>query len=138
MLESYKRNKVVALVGEAGAGKDSFYESASRLASRRGLELLNFKFAGPLHEAARAICPEYTSYSTKDAVVDVDLGEVFLERCRGVAGVLMVGGVDLLNTEDAGFNSTDGITPLGGGHYAAPLRKFREERGTDGVRQTFG
>ena len=138
MLESYKRNKVVALVGEAGAGKDSFYESASRLASRRGLELLNFKFAGPLHEAARAICPEYTSYSTKDAVVDVHLGEVFLEWCRGVAGVLNVGEVDLLNTVEAVFNSTDGITPLGGGHYTGTLRKFMEVLGTEVMRETFG
>lgn len=138
MLESYKRNKVVALVGEAGAGKDSFFESASRLASRRGLELLNFKFADPIHEAARVICPEYTSYSTKDAVVDVYLGEDFLEWCREVAGVLNVSGVDLLNTVEAVFNNSNGITPLGGGHYTGTIRSFMNVLGTEVIRDTFG
>ena len=138
MLESYKRNKVVALVGEAGAGKDSFFESASRLASRRGLELLNFKFAGPIHEAARAMCPEYTSYSTKDAVVDVHLGVDFLEWCREVAGVLNVCDVGLLNTVEAVFNNSNGITPLGGGHYTGTLRRFMEVLGTEVMREKFG
>src|SRR5690625_7607330 len=96
MLESYKRNKVVALVGEAGAGKDSFYESASRLASRRGLELRNLKFADPLHEAARALCPMYTSYETKDCMVEAYLGEDFLEWCRRVSEALSVHEADLM------------------------------------------
>jgi len=138
MLESYKRNKVVALVGEAGAGKDSFFESARQLAARRGLELLNFKFADPIHEAARAICPEYTAYSTKDAVVVVHLREDFFEWCRRVAEALGVCEGTLSRTVVEVFSNSNGITPLGDGSFRGPLRRFMEVLGTEVMRNTFG
>src|SRR5699024_12073346 len=116
---------------EARAGKHRLFASASRLAPRRALHLLNFKLPAPLHEAARAICPEYTSYSTKDAVVVVHLREDFFEWCTRVAEVLGVCEGTLSRTVIEVFSNSNGITPLGDESFRGPLRRFMEVLGTE-------
>lgn len=64
----------LALVGLAGAGKDSVFQALRKEAKRQERYLVNLKYASPLHEITARIWGE-TTYEDKSSTVFVDTAQ---------------------------------------------------------------
>ena len=132
-------NKVVTIMGEAGAGKDSFFEAAERLAARRGLTLINEKFARPIHEAAKAVCPEYLGYEDKELVVEVDVNRPeFRYWCDSIAAALGCSWEDIYHSIKTCFKKHLVAAHDLSGVFQGKLRHCMELIGTEAMRDVFG
>ena len=132
-------NKVVTVMGEAGAGKDSFFKSAERLASRRGLTLINEKFAKPIHEAAKALTTEYLGYESKETIVEVDVNRPeFRYWCDAVAAALGRSWEDIYHSIRSCFKTHLVASHDLPGVFQGKLRLVMELIGTEAMRDVFG
>lgn len=135
--------KTVALIGEKGAGKDSFFDSLARTCDRmyagsgHARAVYNLKLARPLADIVYSIVGTPAGYSGKEDVVVLDLMSNFtIDKLRE--------GLPDLNPDQVVFaltqacNESPNVERLGGGVYRLTRRTFMQLLGNEAVKPVGG